>query len=416
MGALKYWIWLSGRSKQVGTHAHFILKHFGSPEAAYAADEAAYALVPHLSESVRTALMDKSLERAERILADCERLHIRILTMADTEYPERLRQIPDPPCLLYVKGQLPQMDDEVAIGLVGTREATQYGWKAAKVLAQELARQGAVIVSGSARGIDGAGLEGALLGGGRVVSVLGNGIDVIYPQSNRKLYEDIPFQGALVSEHPPGTEPDGAHFPIRNRIISGLSLGVLVIEGQERSGSLITARRALEQNRDVFALPGNWDAIMSRGPNLLIQRAEAKLVMDAWDVLEEYRYAYPHKIYPRMPLPQTAVEPVAVPHTAIQVAAQPAVPALPVLDLAKEPEALTDDERVILLHLQDQICTGDMLIEASDIPAKRIMTALTLLQLRGLVLEEAGKRFRAGVIVRDTRPNQAQTGCNESAT
>ncbi len=405
MGALKYWIWLCSRGKVAGVHAHTILRHFGTPEAAYAADKAAYQLVPDLPEGIRTALMDKSLQRAEEILEDCARLHIRVMTLQDTEYPERLRQIPDPPCVLYVKGQLPQLDDEVAIAVVGAREATPYGLAAAKRLGKELAQQGAVVVSGIARGIDGAALTGALLGGGRVLSVLGNGIDIMYPQSNQSLYEDIPFVGALVSEFPPGTGPDGVHFPIRNRIISGLSLGVLVVEGKERSGSLITARLALEQDRDIYALPGNWDAIMSRGPNRLIQRAEAKLVMDAWDILEEYRYSYPHKIHPRLTQQAETAQPESRTAFAPLAGKQepPEKPAATVLVPSVDPQSLTDDERIILQNLQTKVCTADMLIEATAIPANRVLSALTMLQVYGYVLEEPGKRFRAGVVLKESQ-------------
>lgn len=401
MGALKYWLWLTNLGKVTGAHADTLLRHFGTPEAAYAADDKAYALVPNLPSAMQVALKDKSLAHAEKILADCARLKLRVLTINDTEYPERLRQISEPPCVLYLKGQLPQMDDEVVVSVVGARESSPYGEMAARRFSMELARQGAVIVSGIARGIDGAALTGALQGGGKVVSVLGNGIDVTYPQSNRDLYEDVPSFGALLSEYPPGTKPEGSYFPVRNRIISGLSLGVLVVEGGARSGSLITARLALEQNRDVFAVPGNWDAPMSLAPNLLIQRGEAKLVLGSWDILEEYKYSYPHKIHPRPPHSLKPVEP-----SQKKVLEQPkrepqeeAVEAL-VLDLAKEPEVLTDDECALLRSLEGKHCTADEIIEATELPAKRILSALTMLQVRGLVIEEAGKRFRTPVIIK----------------
>jgi DNA processing protein len=273
----------------------------------------------------------------------------------------------------------------------------------------ELARQGAVVVSGIARGIDSAALTGALTGGGKVVSVLGNGIDVIYPRGSEGLYEDIPHQGALISEYPPGTQPEGIHFPVRNRIISGISLGVLVVEGHDRSGSLITARLALEQNRDVFAVPGNWNASLSRGPNLLIQKGEAKLVMDAWDILEEYRYSYPHKIHPRMPVMlQEETKTVAQTPPRRQKAQQEAVHKAPqelprdvvVIDRSKEPEAVTDDEEMILACLQGKAITAEEIIEQTKLPARRVMSALTMLQLRGLLSEEAGKRFHTTVIIK----------------
>lgn len=403
MGALKYWIWLTNLTKVAGMGAYSLLRHFGSPEAAYAADEASYALVPHISSQVREALKDKSLARAEQILASCEALKIRVLTLQDIAYPERLRQIEEPPCVLYVKGQLPQMDDELSIAVVGAREATPYGEVAARRLAKELAQQGAVVVSGIARGIDAAAITGALTGGGRVVSVLGNGIDVIYPKSNAGLYEDVSEMGALLSEYPPGTKPEGSYFPVRNRIISGLSLGVLVVEGGERSGSLITARLALEQNRDVFALPGNYDSPLSLAPNLLIQKGEAKLVMKAWDILEEYQYSYPHKMQARPShVPKTAERsPRLSSGSPVKEAAAETKPEGIVLDLRQTPEVVTDDERAILQALAGKVCTADEIIEATHIPAKRVLSSLTMLQVRAFVEEEAGARFRTSVMLKE---------------
>lgn len=396
MGALKYWLWLTNLGKIPGAHAFSLLEYFGSPEAAYAADHTAYDMIPGLPTMIKEGLKNKSLKRAEQILADCARLDLRILTLSDTEYPVRLQQISEPPCVLYVKGRLPQLDDELAIAMVGAREATPYGEMAARRFGMELARQGAMVVSGIARGIDSAALTGALVGGGTVVSVLGNGIDVVYPRASQGLYEDIPVSGALISEYPPGTQPAGINFPIRNRIISGLTLGVLVVEANDRSGSLITARLALEQNRDVFAVPGNWNAPLSRGSNLLIQKGEAKLVLDAWDILEEYRYSYPHKIQPRMPTRQevTIAEPDE-PQPLAKAADAPLV-----IDLKKEPEALTDDERAILLNLEGREATADELIENTGIPARRVLSALTMLQLRALVSEDAGRRFRTPVLIK----------------
>lgn len=403
MGALKYWIWLTNLTKVAGTGAYALLRHFGTPEAAYAADEAAYPFVPNLSPQVREALKNKSLSRAEQILENCETLKIRVLTLHDIEYPERLRQIEEPPCVLYVKGQLPQMDDELSIAVVGAREATPYGEVAARHLAKELAQQGAVIVSGIARGIDAAAITGALTGGGRVVSVLGNGIDIIYPKSNAGLYEDVSAMGALISEYPPGTKPEGSYFPVRNRIISGLSLGTLVVEGGERSGSLITARLALEQNRDVFAVPGNYDSPLSLAPNLLIQKGEAKLVMKAWDILEEYQYSYPHKMQARpLHAPKTVERrPQAAAAAPAKQAETPAQPEGIVLDLRQTPELVTDDERTILQAMHGKVCTADEIIEATQLPAKRVLSSLTMLQVRAFVAEEAGRRFRTSVILKE---------------
>ena len=259
MAALKYWIWLTTRRGMTPLQTFRLLDHFGTPEAAYFADREEYRLCG-LTDWQQRTLLDKSLDGAERILGDCDRLGIRILTIQDAEYPERLRQIENPPCVLYVKGKLFPFDELVTVGVVGTRRPTEYGKIMAGRLGMELARGGALVVSGIARGLDAAALRGALKGGGSVVSVLGGGIDVVYPAENRWLYEDVAAAGALISEYPPGTENKGEHFPIRNRIISGLSLGVAAVEAEEHSGTLITMRLALDQGRDAFAVPGHQPA------------------------------------------------------------------------------------------------------------------------------------------------------------
>ena len=276
MAPLKYWLWLSTRRGMGGRGMLQVLEHFVTPERAFFADPGEYELLP---PALGQALRDKSMDEPERILADCDRLGVHVMTLQDADYPERLRQLEDAPAVLYWKGKLPDFDEEPAIGVVGTRRATEYGRQVAGRLGLELARGGALLVSGTAAGIDTCALKGALQGGGTVVCVLGGGADVPYPRENRYLYEDVAAAGLLIGEYPPGTENEGAHFPVRNRIISGLSLGVVVVEAAEfGSGALITAHRALDQNRDVFAVPGNVDAPMSRGCNRLVQQG-AKAVL-----------------------------------------------------------------------------------------------------------------------------------------
>lgn len=266
MSNLRHWLWLSTRGPAPGMYAARVLEHFGTPEGAYYADSAAYGQIPGIPGTVRQALEDKDLTPAETILAKCKEQGIWILTMQDAAYPQRLRQLESAPCVLYGKGTLPQLDHLPVVAIVGARKASPYGVMAARQFGLALARQGILVVSGSAYGVDAAALNGALRGGGEVVSVLGNGIDVTYPAGHEDLYADVAAAGALLSEYPPGTPPAGAHFPVRNRLIAGLSLGVLVVEGTETSGALITARWALEAGRDVFAVPGGIDAPPEPGP------------------------------------------------------------------------------------------------------------------------------------------------------
>ena len=410
MSTLRHWLWLSARGPAPGMYAARILERFGTPEAAYFAGESDYAQIPGLPGSVRQALMDKSLEEADGILARCETLGIQVLTMQDTAYPERLKQLETAPCVLYVKGRLPLIDEEAAVTIVGARRASPYGVKTAGEFALGLARQGVLVISGSAVGVDAAALKGALRGGGRVVSVLGNGIDVIYPKENRDLYEDVAAAGALVSEYPPGTPPAPEHFPVRNRLLAGLSLGVLVVEGNARSGSLITARWALDQDRDVFAIPGPIGAELSKGANALIRRGEARLVSDVWDILEEYADLYPAKLHPRVPLSGqseqdrlTGIEGKARPDRTPPPVPEPEPPeARLVIDLTADPEALTDDEAAILRALQrEQARTADDLVDRTGIPARRVLSALTMLQVRQLAEQGEAGRFSSRVILKE---------------
>ena len=408
MSVLRHWLWLSTRGPVPGMYAARILARFGTPEAAFFAGKADYDQIPDLPRSVREALLDKSLTEADDILARCDSLGIRILTLQDTDYPQRLRQLDTAPCVLYVKGRLPLMDEEAAVTVVGARRASPYGVKTAGAFGLGLARQGALVVSGSAVGVDTAALKGALRGGGKVVSVLGNGIDVIYPRENRDLYDDVAAAGALVSEYPPGTQPAPDHFPVRNRLLAGLSLGVLVVEGAARSGALITARWALEQDRDVFAVPGPIGAELSKGPNSLIRRGEARLVTDVFDILSEYEDLFPAKLRPRVPLSERAARDRLTGIAAKPEKTPPPAPEAPaekprlVIDRRADPEALTDDEAALLRALQgDRACTADDLVEQTGIPARRVLSALTMLQVRQLAGQAPGGRFTTQVILKE---------------
>ena len=410
MAALTYLIWLSTREGLRPGLAVELLRRFGTAEAAYYADKGELDLL-ELPGRLRQSLLDKSLDGAERVLEACDRESISMLTCLDAAYPERLIQLGDRPLVLYVKGALPRMDDEVALGMVGSRRCTPYGEMMAGRIAMDLARSGAVVVSGLAEGIDAASLKGALQGGGRVISVLAGGVDVVYPACNRWLYQDVLAAGAVVSENPPGTRPEGWRFPIRNRIISGLSLGVVVVEAAEkRSGSLITAQDALDQGRDVFAVPGPADVPMSGGTNFLISRGEAKLVRSAWDILPEYSGQFPHKIAFQPPLAAEAAQARLAPHPergeerqeALQQSGQdearPAggeedLPLLSAADLAR----LGEEQRDILLLLAEHRLTADELVGRTEIPARRVNTALTILQAQGYLKELPGRRFQAAV-------------------
>ena len=389
MAALKYWVWLTTLPGLGQRTKLQLLEHFASPEEIYFAPEEELLLAEGVTKAQCALLADKSLDRAEKVLEDCAKDGQFLLTMDDAAYPARLRNIYDPPLLLYGKGSLPLFDEEVAVTVVGTRSCTPYGVKAASELGYELAKQGALLVSGMAKGIDGEALRGALRAGGFTAAVLGGGADVVYPAANRRLYEDIAATGVILSEYPPGTEPRGEHFPVRNRLLSALSVATLVVEAPERSGALITAATALEQGREVFAVPGPFDAPMSRGCNGLIR--------EAWDVLSFYESRYPHKL--RLlraklpPLPKGAPEAESG-EPAKPVEEAPPAPALPVLDISQDPGGLTDDQIAVLsvLHTDIPTLTDDAAILA-DLPVRRVLSALTVLEIDGYVCRQGARSF-----------------------
>lgn len=384
---LKYWLWLTNLRGLHNQTRLALLRHFGSPENLFYADEDEILLTEGITREQAALLRDHDLERANRILGDCQRLGIELLTIQDAAYPARLQNIYDPPVLLYVRGHLPVMDEETAIAVVGTRKCSPYGVACGEKLAFGLAAAGAVVVSGLAEGIDAAAVRGALRAGGTPVSVAGNGLDVKYPRENRYLYEDVAAAGALLSEYPPGTRPDGRHFPVRNRILSGLSLAALVIEAPARSGALITAETALEQGRDVFAVPGPIDALTSVGCNRLI-RDGAGLVSDAWDILREYQDRFPDKIHQE----SARQQPKTLGYQARQT--REAKPVLPSLSLREEKLELTDDQIALLRALpEEEPVLVDDLIEKTGIPTRRVLSALTVLEIEQLIEQHSGKRY-----------------------
>ena len=399
MAGIQYLLWLSTRRGLSQRHQVELLDYFGGAERVYFADREAFEPL-RLTQEAKRALCDKSLDGPNRILERCDRLGLFLLSCQDGAYPERLLQLSDYPLVLYGKGRLFRFDEEVAIAMVGSRQCSAYGVRTAGRIAMGLAQAGALVVSGLAQGIDAASLKGALQGGGPVVSVLAGGVDVVYPSCNGWLYEDVAARGAILSENPPGTRPDGWRFPIRNRIISGLSLGVVAVEAGERSGALITAHDALDQGRDVFAVPGPVDAATSAGTNRLIAQGEAKLVRTAGDILCEYEGRYAHKLCrPRLMTAEEADERLEVIPTP-PPEPEPEKPATgETLPLAPRSalEQMGEEQREIFFLLSEKTLTADEIVGRTEIPARRVNTALTILQAGGYLKELPGRRFAAAV-------------------
>ena len=390
---LKYWVWLAELPRLKGPERLALLRHFGSPEELFFADREELLLVEGLPPARAELALNRDLSAADRILADCQGLGQRIMTIQDAEYPQRLRNIFNPPLVLYVKGRMPVMDEEAAIAVMGTRECTPYGTACGERLGRELAASGAVVVTGLARGVDSAAARGALRAGGTVVGVTGGGLDVVYPPENGDLYADVAATGVLLSEYPPGSPPDKAHFPVRNRIMSGLSVAALVVEAPGHSGALITARLALEQGREVYAVPGPIDAPDSVGCNRLI-RDGAGLAAEGWDILRDFQERFPEKLRPARKLPawtplptRRRAEPRRKPEPAPEPEKAPALRAV-------SREGLTDDQIALLGVLEPEgPVQVDDLIESTGIPARRVSSALTMLEIDGCVRQHDGKRY-----------------------
>jgi DNA processing protein len=345
-----------------------LLKQFGSP------DEVFRASLPrleacHLPSSVTQAVFKRqSFKRAEKELALTRRIdHCRLLNWTEPEYPQTLLQIYDPPVLLYVRGNVETLN-QPSIAIVGTRRPTLYGSQMAERLGREIAARGVVVVSGMARGIDAVGHQGATAVNGRAIGVLGTGVDVCYPKENKKLYKKMLERAAIVREFPLGTHPAPENFPVRNRIVAGMPLGVVVVESAQYSGSLITARLAMEFGREVFGVPGNVTQPVSFAPNQLIKQG-AKLVTNGEDVIEE------------LPTPVRA---------ALIQAAQPEAEERNLLLAA----SLNASEKKVYEQLSaDEAKPIDDIVERSGLNSSEVLATLFGLEMKGVVRQLPGKRF-----------------------
>lgn len=288
-----YKVWLSLIRRVSIENIEILLNYFGSFEEIYNAGETDYAAAGFTKSQL---LLDKDLKRARDICDKCLNYGIDIMTYFDEEYPRLLKNIPNPPFLLYIKGKMPDFDNRLSVAVVGARKSDDYGQKASFEFAKVLAENGVIIVSGMARGIDTESHKGALSVGGSTVAVLGCGVDRCYPPENREIKRMIESSCAVISEYPPGAPPLGKHFPVRNRIISGLALATLVVEGDPSSGSLITGHAALEQGREVFAIPGDVNSKLSAAPHRLI-REGARLVSTPAEMLADLTVSFPEYMY-----------------------------------------------------------------------------------------------------------------------
>ena len=365
MSELRYWIAFNIVRGVGPVRVRALLDHFGNLKRAWEASREDLRLAGLDDRSLHSLLAARSSLDLDRELERIADVGAHVLTWESADYPQLLRETPAPPPVLYVKGTIAE-EDAWAVAIVGTRRSTAYGRQVTRVLATALARSGITVVSGMARGIDAEAHRAALEAGGHTIAVLGCGIDRIYPPEHRKLAAQIAAQGALVSDYPVGTPPEGSNFPPRNRIISGLSLGTLVTEAGQRSGALITANFAAEQGRDVFAVPGSILSSASAGTNALIQDG-AKVTLRPEDVLEELNLT------------------MVAEHTE-----------------ARQVLTTSEPEKTLLKHLSQEPMHVDELGQQLGMPISYVTSALTMMELKGIVRQVGGMKY---VVAREVGEN-----------
>ena len=372
----KYWIALKSIDGVGSIGFKNLVDAFGHPKKVFSASRETLTAVPGIGPKTAANVKDfNGWHKTEEELELLKKYDTRLITYQDSLYPRSLLNIYDFPPFLYTKGLL--KEDDVNIAVVGSRMASTYGKFSTQRLCRELAINGITVVSGLARGIDSAAHKGALTGRGRTIAVLGCGLDTVYPPENQDLYEEIVSKGAVITEYPFGTPPSASNFPARNRIISGISLGVVVVEANEKSGSLITAKLALEQGREVFAVPGSIDSAGSRGTHKLIKQG-AKLIENVYDILDEI-------------LPQVDI-----------VSKEPSTKAHIVKRNSREEkktqeqpfiEKLTETESSIVNVISSKAENVDGIIAATALKSQDVLNILLTLELRGIIKQLPGKMF-----------------------
>jgi DNA processing protein len=361
----KYWVILNMINGVGALRAKKLLERFGSFEGIFSASSGELEKVEGIGRELAGRIRNwRETVDVEKEFELAKKYGVKMITLDDEEYPSRLKEIYDPPVVLYVKGEISQNDGK-AIAVVGTRRPSFYGRMITEDLSKKLAMRGFTIVSGMARGVDSAAHRGALAVKGRTIAVLGCGVDVVYPPENAKLMKEIAVSGAVISEFPFGMKPDRGNFPRRNRIISGLSLGVIVVEAAKSSGSLITANFALEQGREVFAVPGKIDSPKSYGTHLLIKEG-AKLVQDVDDIVEEL---------------------------GMQAGDSSAGKELKKQDTVGISPELAGDEKKIFELLTTDPCQIDIICARLNMPANKVSSVLMMLEVKGCVKQLPGKQF-----------------------
>lgn len=394
-----YWVWVQnalGISASVKSDE--IVSYFGNAEKLYFAGAYEWKISGIFTNGQINKLKSTSLDGAKQIVAECEKYKIKIVTPDDENYPSMLFKLPNLPLVLYVRGDLDCLKNKITVAMVGAREASDIGVRIARSLSASLSRSGAVVISGAAKGIDSAAHTGALNVGAKTVAVLGCGFGTDYLPENEPLRREIAHHGALVTEYPPRTPAFGHNFPFRNRIISGLSYGTIVIEANERSGSLRTVNHAIEQGRDIFAVPGDITSSMNMGTNKLL-RDGAKPVFNAMDVLEEYAERYPDmldidKIEDVLTTEPERVKTVTAKKEKVKKKENTETEETKPFVKSAVPNNISEKARLIFDAFSEETMQAEELILRTKLSTVDFLSAMTELEILGYIEPLAGKNYK----------------------
>ena len=394
-----YWLWLSSLSEVSLNAKAALLEVFGSPEAAFLSPKGSFTRIDGISRRDAALLEERDLTAAEAIPAFCKERDVRIITYENGEYPQRLKEIFAPPSVLYVRGTLPNLDEELPVAVIGTRHASDYGLKMGRNIAYELSKCGAVVVSGLTAGVDAAAAEGALAAGGICIGVLGTPIDA----AKSSLAKRVCRKGALISEYAPGTAQMKTFFRARNRIAAGISLGVVVAEAPEKSGTRLFVAEALEQGKEIFAVPGNADSETSAG-TIRFLREGAQLVTHGWEVAEELDSLLPgilntasRESYPVVARPADEDPPPEKKRKPPQKKRLDKEKSACYIDISDAIAALTEPQRQIVLSVISGCSSADEIIETTGLSASLVLSQLTMLEIKGFIRRDAGN----GIVIRE---------------
>ena len=395
---LRYWLWMQ-RALGEGAHIKRILDDFGSAKGLYNSNILEWRMSPALTAKQINRLEQTDINSVDEIIYTCENNGWSIIDYDDSRYPIRLKEICNPPCVLYVDGDLPDIDSLAVIGIVGTRKASEYSVKVSHIMSRGITECGALVVSGGALGVDTAAHKGALMAGGKTIAVLGCGLGAGYLNENKSLRQVIKNNGALVTEYPPFTKASRTTFPMRNRIISGLSVGVLVVEAGVKSGSLITANFALEQGRDVFAVPASVLSVDYAGTNKLIDDG-AMVATKPQQIVSVYAEKFRTIDMSRV----RSIEELMTDESDKSANISPADDKLSFerleenrskrLENESKALKLTGDLKAVYECLDDCFVHIDTIIDKTGLSSQRVMASVTQLEIMGLVKSTSGKRYK----------------------